>query len=617
MAAAEEIYTRVFDYLRSDPSQVPFDGKLFEEATLILPSHLTKEKDNWEPRLLLMRHLATCLTNPLFPDHTPLVNLQIALLEDWTWNDVCEFGTGSIPYKDGLAVAEGMSAFNRLMLTLLSKATANAVSAEQAAGLQEAMMAVVKLWLTGPETGVSLQAGELLYRLLEVDGPGRAGSQGLVWKRIFGDRDVYNVFFESTSLKYGLQGLNKNQKTIAQARLMEWLPKVARLDWTAASRSHHKEVEEKYKCKGGLLDYAALQMVDVKDDVLMHRCLIDFFSDLLKRTAALDTHTMAQHDSQGLQYMIMHGLHARTAAIYLQTQPVDPLDAMFLYGPAANYLAIYASEYPEHYLAGQMPAQVNERLLSTLNLTPGRWAHSDSPKHDLHLLASLPRQSLLSFGASPITLLPSKSTNADALNTLATLFHGPEQKALTFPHRAGQESAGPSDEAGAARALYFNYLAKNPRFWADIVTHSDTVALLDQALAGLNCLTAVITANWSSASSSSYTLPSTSIPTPESGHLAILSPPALEHVLPYLLSPPKTFAALVGGGRGDAEGSAYKVAAAKFDALKALRSQLQGQVEKTPNEGYEDILATVEKRLAQGPMGAASDVGGAVGTLEL
>ncbi|KAK4553542.1 hypothetical protein LTR86_009338 [Recurvomyces mirabilis] len=655
---ADDLLNRVEQALREDPETTTLDSKLFEEAELLLPSYLappTSTTNNagsagqvvvhsqassnsnndglWEKRLLLMRHLAADLTDSRRSNHTPIVDLLIKLFNGFTWTQVCEFGTSSIPYKDGLGVGEGMTSFNRLMLCLLGKATGKASDAEQAAGMLEVMVAVVRLWLTTPDTGISMQAGELLFDLLKVDVPPQPaqlrenwrdrtageGGQGLVWKRVFGDRDVYHVFFESCSLEHGAEALSKNQRTIAQARLMEWVPKVARLDWGMISRSHHREIEGKFKSTGGFLDFVALKMVDFKDDLLMYRCLIDFFSLLLRTTADLDTHTMAQHDSLGLQYLIMHGLHARTAAIYLQTHPVDPAEAMLLYGPAANYLSTYASEYPKHYLAGQMAKQVNERLLHILDLTPGRWAHNDSPKHDLHLITGVPRQSLMPYDKSPISLLPCKTTNADVLNTLATIFHGPEEHVVTFPATEVKNAEQDSNEGAAARAIYFYYLAAHPHFWRDIVTHAETIALRDLALSAIRCITAIINANWSNTTTPAtitYPLPSTTLATPNSGHLAILSPPALEHILPYLLSPPKTFANLV-GGRGDAESSAYQVAAAKFEALKALEVKMRGQVERSPDEGFEEILGTVQRRLGMGVLPQGAEVGGAVGTMEL
>ena len=369
---------------------------------------------------------------------------------------------------------------------------------------------------------------------------------------------------------------------------MEWLPPVGAMDWNAIARSHHSDVEATYGVKEGLLEFAALRMVDYKDDVLMHRCLIDFYSDLLHATKATMAAGAGASDSLALQYLIAQGLHARTAAKYLQLPgyQVDPLDSMLLYGPAANYIATYASDYPEHFLASQMAAQVSDHLKGAFALSSSAWAHADSPKHDLHLLASLPRKSLLpggdgsgSWNSSPISLLPSRSTNPDVLNTLAAIFHGPQRQVISFP--AGSPmSEGEEDktEAATARALYFHYLANNQGFWNDIATHADTVALKDLALAAINCLTAVITANWSSKPEMS--LP-TSMATPEEGQLAILSPPALEYALPYLLRPPRTFANLV-GGRGDAESAAYKLASAKFDALRALHSRLMTQVEQQP-----------------------------------
>ena len=37
----------------------------------------------------------------------------------------------------------------------------------------------------------------------------------------------------------------------------------------------------------------------------------------------------------------------------------------------------------------------------------------------------------------------------------------------------------------------------------------------------------------------------------------------------------------------------------------------------TPNEGYEEILGTIGKRLAEGPVSREGEVGGRVGTMEL
>jgi hypothetical protein len=526
-----------------------------------------------------------------------------------------------------------MTSYNRLVLTLLEKATHRPADAAQVASMLDTMLALVKLWLRTNDTGIASQASKLLLDLLKVDqqivtdpdGHIPDGGQGLVWKRIFGDRNVYGTIFEACSLSGPSSiKLSKNQRTLAQARLMEWLPTVGAMDWSAISRSHHPDVESAYGVSEGLLEFAALRMVDYKDDVLMHRCLIDFYSDLLHTTKVTNPQISTPNDSLALRYLITKGLHARTTAIYLQLPgtPLDPVESMFLYGPAANYIATYASNFSDHFLASQMPKQVNDRLMRAFALAPAKWAHGDSPKHDLHLTASIPRKSLLpnevsggNWNSSPLSLLPSRSTNPDVLNTLAAVFHGPEKEIVNFPTSsplAGQAD-GAETEAAAARALYFHYIANNQRFWNDIATHADTVALMDLALSAVSCLTAVITANWST--KPEFTLPNT-IATPDQGQVAILTPPSLEYTLPYLLKPPQTFANLV-GGRGDPESAAYKIASAKFDALRALHSRLMVQVEQQPGQGYEDILATLSKRLAAGPLSREGEVGGRIGTLDL
>lgn len=568
----------------------------------------------------------SALLPTLQQDPSPAVNLLLRLVKDYSYGDILKLG--SVPFTDGLAVGEYMVSFNRLILTILEKATHNAADAASVAGLLDTVLALVRLWLCTSDTGVASQASQVLLDLLKVDQEIKdpdarlpAGGQGLIWKRIFGDRHVYRTFFEACSLTGPSDvKLSKNERTLAQARLMEWLPKVGAMDWDAISRGHHADVESQYKCES-LLEFAVSRMVDTKDDVLMHQCLINFFSDILNATKPTIRLPGSATDSAGLRYLIAQGVHSRTTALYVQLPGVqlDPLESMFLYGPAANYIATYASAYPEHFIASQLPKQVSDRLGAALNLSAAKWAHAESPKHDLHLLASLPRRALLAtsgtegWRSSPLSLLPSKATNPDVLNTLATVFHGPPRDVTFQPGSTLEADPGTKQEAAEARALYYNYLANNQRFWSDILTHADTVALKDLALAAINCLTSVITANWSEEPSPSVP---TSIATPASGHLAILSPPALEYTLPYLLKPPQTFANLV-GGRGDTESAAYKIAIAKFDALRAFNSRLMVQVEQTPGEGYEDILATINKRLAEGPLSREGEVGDRIGTLEL
>jgi hypothetical protein len=136
---------------------------------------------------------------------------------------------------------------------------------------------------------------------------------------------------------------------------------------------------------------------------------------------------------------------------------------------------------------------------------------------------------------------------------------------------------------------------------------------MDLSLSAIRCLRAVITASWST--KPEYLVP-TRIATPESGHLAILSPPALEYALPYLLKPPQTFSNIV-GGRGDTESAAYKIAAAKYECVLAFQKRIAEQARQRPGEGFEEIQNTLLKRVVEGPLSRAGEVGTSIATMEL
>ncbi|OQO07907.1 hypothetical protein B0A48_06699 [Cryoendolithus antarcticus] len=548
------------------------DAKLFSDAELILPNHITPQQT-----LDLVKSLAALL-QVVQSDPTPIVNLLVKLLEPFTLDNILAFEP-PIDFVTGLNTAAPIC-INRLMLELLGKATSKASEAAVLAGLQGVVGAVVTCWLTTGDVGVAQKAGRLLVYLLRIDLVREGGlGQGLVWKRVFGDVDVYRLLFSLCSLQ--------DEHKLGKARKGE-----------------------------GLLAFTVLGMVDATEDLLMGVSLVDFYSALLGTKGSPTS-------SPPLEWLIGKGVHDRTAEFYLGDS--DSIESRFLYGPAANYLAKYAELYPMHYLGSNMAGKVNARLLVALDQSPARWAHAESPKYDLHLLASVPRTSLLvhtsslaNYGnRSPLSLLPSKATNADVLNTLATIFHGPPKEELTFPPSATSSEKGSRDdiEASLTRMLYYNYLAENPLFWQNITRHADTIALVDLALAAINCIAAVATANWST--TSTLAMPNATFPTPPTGHLAILSPPALEYTLPYLLAPAKSFSHLV-GGRGDSESAAYRIGVAKHEALKSLQRKIEEQARAEPGEGYDEILATISRRVATGVTGnREGEVGGRVATMDM
>jgi hypothetical protein len=190
------------------------------------------------------------------------------------------------------------------------------------------------------------------------------------------------------------------------------------------------------------------------------------------------------------------------------------------------------------------------------------------------------------------------------------------QEEITFPQveTLGSDAARTQTEATYARLLTALFLSNKPNTFSDIISHTDTVAMKENALAALAFLRALITATWSSAPIDA--IPATD-PTyvrlqnfPKSGLDLILDPTMSGGVLPSLIKPATSYSNLV-GGRGDAEDAAYQVAMAKFDVLKALGRQLEEV------GGREDVLPMVRRRVNEGPWGVGGSAGSRIGTLEL
>ena len=455
--------------------------------------------------------------------------------------------------------------------------------------------------------GIADKAGQVLLNLLRVDrrDPNSIGGDGPVWKRVFRDKDVYEKLFSITDTRTGRdQSLSKNRKTIAQARLMDWLPSVGALDWASISQSYHPSIESAYGLPDGeqsLLDYAATYMVDYKGDVILHQVLMGFFSSLLQVNPE-----NSLYSSPALKFLVNKGLHKRTLGYYVTPDDAshDPLDVTFLYGEAAKYTATWVSTYPGSLTEGKDSQatvslqQIIEKITKALEVPASRWALSYSPAEDLHVLSSLPRRVLLTLGSNnPVHSIPSKATNSDALNTLATIFHGPiDAKTVTFPPQRSDAMDGlvtenSKCETEAARDIYFSFMTQNDRLWADVISHAETIALKDTALAATNLIKAVITAPWD-------------------GIKAINEPPARSSVIPWLLAHPRSFSNLV-GGRGDAESAAYQIATARYDAASAFYQRVKER------EGFEDLARAFRARMAEGPQPRGGATGGRIGTLEL
>ena len=545
-------------------------------------------------------------------DPVPVTSL-ISVLVLPTKYDFTRVLTIQPPVDFAAGFSSSLPAINFAVLSLLEKATYRKSDVDIVAGKADVVAALVKLWLCTPDTAVAARAHDVIAGLLFADEGENTMSnseiteEGLMWRRILRDRDIYGSIFSICSLSTaGQEGsLSRREKTISQARLLDML---LRIDSNAVRTSQMPDIEQRFGVhNGGLLHFAAIRMIDYREDVLMHMTLIEFYADYLDTS-----------DPFALDFLKSNGLHTRSMTYYLEPEKENPLDLAYLYGSSAKYLSTYCSTYPQDLLSSPIASNILSRVTQSVGSTnSSQWAQGKIPKHDLQVLVSLPRVMLIPTmqASSPLFLIPVKPANQDGYAAIAYVLHGFQGIS--------------SEERAAARALYYLEMENLPDFWECVVAAAETSALKESALSALKLIEAVITTNWSplpetdSAASTMFKLPSERAlagrchveSLPNTGIEAIMTQPALGIVIPYLMRPAQSFGSVMGGGKGDVESTAYKIAVAKHDVLTQLHQKLKEWAE-TRGEG-QDIVAAVGRRLAQGPIGGTSDWGGRVGTLEL
>lgn len=236
--------------------------------------------------------------------------------------------------------------------------------------------------------------------------------------------------------------------------------------------------------------------------------------------------------------------------------------------------------------------------------------------------------------SSPLFLLPTKVTNPDVLHTLAKILSGPSSEITFPPTEPNPASDIAATEAPTARLLFHLYLQQHSTLFKDLITHADTVALPEKALAALTLLGAIIAASWSDTTeivTSHLNLPAETTTAlqhtsqnlqstlPTSSTDTLLRPPARDVVLPFLLAPPRQFTNLV-GGRGDTESAAYKIAMGRWDLVLLFKKRLDAYVpERGGGEdvGLAAVRGAVDQRVSEGVWGVGGEVGGRIATLEL
>lgn len=631
------------DAILADPSTA-FDEAAIEKLKL----EITEQTDLGIPASILAQ--ISQVLPVLQYDPTPLTTLGIRATAFLKFSDLQAVDP---PLNLLAGIRAPSPPINLLTLSLLSKANRVPSDAAIIAGDSDLVATLVELWLSTSTTEVAQAAVDVLWSLLEVDhvetetvvgSPQNiAAGQGLLWRRVFTDKNVYGLLFSICSLANSgaTPQLSKRERTVAQGRLLDFIVNAGTLRWDCITESQVPEIEAEYR-SNSLLEFAACLMVDTSD-VLMHMTLLNFFRELVLIDApglktASPPHQVSPFSSRALDFLLDKNLHQRVLGYYLDPSQLDSIDVTFLASPIMAYVAQYAQRYPNHLL--KSPRELLDKILSrihkSLDIPSAQWAHGETPLGDLTILGSLPRVMLVEASRrslNPLQAVPSNPPNRACYQTLARVFHGPSS---ALSDTAASLSEAPTDafkESVAARILYFTYLNEHANLWQSVVTAADIVAMKDVALAAIAMIGAVVTANWNTLSTEDAQRISTSpfrLPSedelnrqasngpgilPKSGSWVVLTPPALTTVLPYLFKPPLSYSNFVAGGAGDPESAVWKLATAKYDVLVDLHRKLKDSTAQV--EGFEDIVQTLEQRIRDGPQGPAIQVGSRVEALDL
>lgn len=290
MATASAVLSDLSAHLQiveSDPS-TQLNTELLEQCELFT-STTEYRSQTWKETQPLFLQIAALLPQ-LQQDPSPLVHFIIKLATPYRFEDIKD-----VDFE--IALDLQATPFHGLILSLLDKATASSADTQVLANRPGVVAAIVRLWLCTQDTGVATQAEDLLFSLLKAskneplsiagEDTGHTHGTGPMWRRLFNDQDLRSLYYYHTSLKQlsspPLPALSKRDKTIAQARLLSWLPRVGSLHWDTIVTPHIIDVEREVGLSEnqGLLHYATMKMVDTGEDMLMYMTLINFFSELI------------------------------------------------------------------------------------------------------------------------------------------------------------------------------------------------------------------------------------------------------------------------------------------------------------------------------------------------
>ncbi|KAI1653777.1 hypothetical protein F4813DRAFT_393361 [Daldinia decipiens] len=273
------------DELIADPNLEP-TLKLFDDVELQLTDA------NIPPLIPRLLPKITEILKQYQQDPKILCSLAIKLLGPLTFTQILSLASEEALIQ---ALRSPAPSANILAMTVLEKATKSPGDAAILARMNSIVTHFLTQWLSAPQVEVGEKGSRVLGDLLDVDCDTRPSDgvsvngmeiairkppgQGLLWRRIFYDRDVYELILSlCANHPLGIQ-----QQSLAQGRLLRILPRLTALNFRAVTWSDFTDLNHEYAKSnghGGLLHFAALSMID-KKDMLMHLNLIDFFEALL------------------------------------------------------------------------------------------------------------------------------------------------------------------------------------------------------------------------------------------------------------------------------------------------------------------------------------------------
>ncbi len=629
--------------LRKNTKQEHLSTSLVEQSRFLL------HNAELQPRQVVeFAHLTLTLLRTSQDDLEPLICLLSDAIELVTFDDL----QTSIPVD---VVTEGLSSrsppVQNLGLSYLKKAAESPSGAAFVANDDTLVKALIELFLTSKSAEIGgTKALEAILSLLSVDNPdkittvsndgtiGQTTGQGLLWRRLFDDQEVYGLFFQFTSAGDSNRDLSRSDITTAQARLLDFVSGVAKMRWDAIYDPTKTDLQPSSKSQGvangyehSLLKYAALDMVD-RMDPLMTNILVDFLTKLLELKNPPGCSRIASIpaiSSPSLEFLVASHLHQRATDYYLRSEDFDALEAQFLRGAQIRYLCTYADLYPEHFLqSSDLARSTINRLNRNLQISGARWAHGPLPVQDLNVLAHLPAIALVRASRSdenPLLLLPTNPASSDAFETLGKIFHGPDSSEIPIGEDlvAGEDPFSTGSRAASARVLFYQYHDKHPEFWSNTGAATNVLAMPQAASAAIGLVRSIVTSVWApldqNASQSTAPL---SLPTEQSlrelcggnvsrtGMAEVLN--AGEPAIQSLLTPLKSM-----GGDAEAARLAWRLGREKFDAMVLIADLMRKGVGKdeVPSQVWKETGGRIQERIRLDAGGGFTTLTNLVGTM--